>query len=76
MVSKDLILLLHPIAAVIFVFPLLGIVINQALLVCQCRLEDKSKIPTVHMVLHSVVLLLFIGQGITVTQVLLEVPLH
>jgi MFS family permease len=45
MVSKDLILLLHPIAAVIFVFPLLGIVINRALLVRQRRLENKSKIP-------------------------------
>jgi Protein of unknown function (DUF4079) len=45
MVSKDLILLLHPIAAVIFVFPLLGIVVNRALLVRQRRLEDKSKIP-------------------------------
>jgi MFS family permease len=45
MVSKDLILLLHPIAAVIFVFPLLGIVVNRALQVRQRRLEDKSKIP-------------------------------
>lgn len=45
MLSKDLILLLHPIAAVVFVFPLLGIVVNRALLVRQRRLEDKSKIP-------------------------------
>ena len=45
MVSKDLILLLHPIAAVIFVFPLLGIVVNRALQVRQRRLTDKSKIP-------------------------------
>jgi MFS family permease len=45
MVSKDLILLLHPIAAVILVFPLLGIAINRAFLVRQRRLEDKSKIP-------------------------------
>jgi MFS family permease len=48
MVSKDLILLLHPIAAVIFVFPLLGIVLNRALQVRQRRLtEGKSKIPAV-----------------------------
>jgi MFS family permease len=48
MVSEDLILLLHPIAAVIFVFPLLGIVINRALQVRQRRLaEGKSKIPAV-----------------------------
>ena len=45
MESKDLILLLHPVAAVIFVFPLLGIVVNRALQVRQRRLKDKSKIP-------------------------------
>jgi hypothetical protein len=45
MVSKDVILLLHPIAAVVLVFPLLGIIINRALLVRQRRLEDKSTIP-------------------------------
>lgn len=45
MESKDLILLLHPIAAIVFVFPLLGIVVNRALQVRQRRLEDKSKIP-------------------------------
>jgi Protein of unknown function (DUF4079) len=45
MVSQDLILLLHPIAAVIFMFPFLGIVVNRALQVRQRRLEDKSKIP-------------------------------
>jgi peptidoglycan/LPS O-acetylase OafA/YrhL len=47
MESKDLILLLHPVAAVIFVFPLLGVVVNRALQVRQRRLEDKSKIPAV-----------------------------
>lgn len=31
---------------------------------------------TVHIVLNSIALLLFIGQGITGTQALLEVPLH
>lgn len=45
---KDTILLLHPIAAVIFVFPLLGVVLNRALQVRQRRLSvDKSKIPAV-----------------------------
>jgi hypothetical protein len=48
MESKDLILLLHPVAAVIFVFPLLGVVFNRALQVRQRRLtEGKSKIPAV-----------------------------
>jgi MFS family permease len=48
MVSKDLILLLHPVAAVIFVFPLLGVVVNRASQVRQRRLtEGKSKIPAV-----------------------------
>jgi MFS family permease len=46
MESKDLILLLHPVAAVILVFPLLGVVVNRALQVRQRRLtEGKSKIP-------------------------------
>jgi Protein of unknown function (DUF4079) len=31
---------------------------------------------TVHIVLNSIAFLLFIGQGITGTQTLLEVPLH
>jgi MFS family permease len=45
---KDTILLLHPIAAVIIVFPLLGVVLNRALQVRQRRLgTDKSKIPAV-----------------------------
>lgn len=48
MESKDLILLLHPVAAVILVFPLLGVVVNRALQVRQRRLaEGKSKIPAV-----------------------------
>jgi Protein of unknown function (DUF4079) len=48
MESKDLILLLHPVAAVIFVFPLLGVVFNRALQVRQRRLtEGKRKIPAV-----------------------------
>ena len=45
---KDTILLLHPIAAVILVFPLLGVVLNRALQVRQRRLgNDKAKIPAV-----------------------------
>jgi MFS family permease len=45
---KDTILLLHPIAAVIFVFPLLGVVLNRALQVRQRRLgNEKTKIPAV-----------------------------
>jgi MFS family permease len=45
---RDLILLLHPVAAVIVVFPLLGIVINRALQVRQRRLADnKKQIPAV-----------------------------
>ena len=45
---KDTILLLHPIAAIIFVFPLLGVVLNRALQVRQRRLGvEKSKIPAV-----------------------------
>jgi hypothetical protein len=45
---KDTILLLHPIAAVILVFPLLGVVLNRALQVRQRRLgNEKTKIPAV-----------------------------
>jgi MFS family permease len=45
---KDTILLLHPIAAVIFVFPLLGVVLNRALQVRQRRLgNENTKIPAV-----------------------------
>ncbi|WP_016952480.1 DUF4079 domain-containing protein [Anabaena sp. PCC 7108] len=48
---KDAILLLHPILAVIVVFPLIGIIVNRALQVRQRRLEtvagSKSKIPPV-----------------------------
>jgi MFS family permease len=43
---KDTVLLLHPIAAVIIVFPILGIVLNRALQTRQRRLgNEKSKIP-------------------------------
>jgi hypothetical protein len=43
---KDTLLLLHPIAAVIIVFPLLGIVLNRALQTRQRRLgNEKNKIP-------------------------------
>jgi MFS family permease len=43
---SDVILLLHPAIAVIVVFPLIGMVVNRALLVRQRRLgQDKSKIP-------------------------------
>ena len=48
---KDAILLLHPILAVIVVFPLIGIIVNRAFLVRQRRLETvetgKSKVPPV-----------------------------
>jgi MFS family permease len=48
METKDLILLLHPVIAVIVVFPLLGIVINHAIQTRQRRLQtaagEKSKI--------------------------------
>ncbi|PZV17944.1 MAG: DUF4079 domain-containing protein [Leptolyngbya sp.] len=46
---RDAILLLHPIAAVVIVFPLIGIVVNRALQTRQRRLQtasgEKSKIP-------------------------------
>lgn len=43
---SDVILLLHPAIAVIVVFPLIGMVVNRALLVRQRRLgQAKSKIP-------------------------------
>ncbi|NEU77063.1 DUF4079 domain-containing protein [Hassallia byssoidea VB512170] len=46
---KDVILLLHPVIAVLVVFPLIGIVVNRALQVRQRRLQTatdgKSKIP-------------------------------
>jgi MFS family permease len=43
---RDLILLLHPVLAVIVVFPLLGVVVNRALQVRQRRLaKSQSKIP-------------------------------
>jgi hypothetical protein len=46
---KDVILLLHPIIAVVVVFPLIGIVVNRALQTRQRRLQTaaggKSKIP-------------------------------
>jgi MFS family permease len=43
---RDLILLLHPVLAVIVVFPLLGVVVNRALQVRQRRLVGRqSKIP-------------------------------
>jgi drug/metabolite transporter (DMT)-like permease len=51
MESKDLVLLLHPVLAVIIVFPLIGIVTNRAFQTRQRRLETatlgKSKIPPV-----------------------------
>ena len=44
--TKDIILLLHPIAAVTIVFPLLGVVLNRALQVHQRRLTaGKHNIP-------------------------------
>ena len=47
--NQDLILLLHPIAAIVVVFPLLGIVLNRAIQTRQRRLQtagqSKSKIP-------------------------------
>ncbi|XGV99120.1 MAG: DUF4079 domain-containing protein [Leptolyngbya sp. BL-A-14] len=49
--TKDIILLLHPIIAVVFVFPLIGMVIRMAWQTRQRRLEvkaaNKSKIPPV-----------------------------
>jgi Protein of unknown function (DUF4079) len=48
---RDAILLLHPVLAVIVVFPLIGIIVNRALQVRQRRLETvetgKSKIPPI-----------------------------
>ncbi|MBD2037693.1 DUF4079 domain-containing protein [Phormidium sp. FACHB-592] len=48
---RDVILLLHPVFAVVVVFPLLGIVVNRALQTRQRRLqtatEGKSKIPPI-----------------------------
>ncbi len=44
---SDVILLLHPMFAVIVVFPLLGIVVNRAVLVRQRRLTGSKKIPSV-----------------------------
>jgi hypothetical protein len=47
---RDAILLLHPVIAVLVVFPLIGIILNRALQVRQRRLQTlatgKSKIPT------------------------------
>ncbi|MBP5972436.1 DUF4079 domain-containing protein [Brasilonema sp. CT11] len=42
MESRDVILLLHPVIAVIVVFPLIGIVVNRALQTRQRRLETKA----------------------------------
>ena len=43
---SDVILLLHPVIAIIVVFPLLGVVLNRALQVRQRRLTgSQSKIP-------------------------------
>jgi MFS family permease len=46
---RDVILLLHPVVAVVVVFPLIGIVVNRALQTRQRRLQlaagEKSKIP-------------------------------
>ena len=48
---KDLILVLHPVLAVLVVFPIIGIVVNRALQVRQRRLQSlatgKSKIPAI-----------------------------
>jgi MFS family permease len=48
---KDLIILVHPVLAVVLVFPLIGIIVNRAVLVRQRRLQTvatgKSKIPPV-----------------------------
>lgn len=48
---KDLVLLLHPVLAVILVFPLIGVVVNRAFQTRQRRLQTaahgKSKIPPV-----------------------------
>jgi hypothetical protein len=50
METKDLILLLHPVIAIVVVFPLLGVVVNRAIQTRQRRLQtaagEKSKIPT------------------------------
>jgi MFS family permease len=47
--TKDLILLLHPVIAIVVIFPLLGIVVNRAIQTRQRRLQTaaggKSKIP-------------------------------
>lgn len=51
MESKDLFLLLHPVLAVIIVFPLIGIVVNRAFQTRQRRLQTatlgKSKVPPI-----------------------------
>ena len=44
---KDLFSLLHPVFALIFVYPIIGMVVNRALLVRQRRLTVKSNIPPV-----------------------------
>jgi MFS family permease len=48
---KDALLLLHPVLAVIIVFPLIGIIVNRGILVRQRRLQNvgtgKSKIPPI-----------------------------
>jgi MFS family permease len=47
---KDIVLLLHPVIAIIVVFPLIGIVVNRALQTRQRRLQTattgKSKVPS------------------------------
>jgi integral membrane sensor domain MASE1 len=40
--AKDIILLLHPIAAVTIIFPLLGVVLHRALQVRQRRLTTRK----------------------------------
>lgn len=51
MKPSDFLLLIHPAIAVIFVFPLIGMVVNRAWMTRQRRLQiaggDKSKIPPV-----------------------------
>ncbi|MEH2444537.1 MAG: DUF4079 domain-containing protein [Nostoc sp.] len=105
----DFLGLLHPVIAIIFVFPLIGTVVNFAWQTRQRRLQilagSKSKIPhyigitaallmifslaivqdiyqdksnrwrIVHTILNCIALLLFIGQGMTGTRDLLEIPL-
>ena len=48
---SDVILLLHPVIAIVVVFPLIGIVVNRAFQTRQRRLQtvkgEKSKIPPV-----------------------------